>query len=107
MAPCCWALELYFVSLLWTGVVQKKDGHVNGSEVSISGGGDPVPCQTLTPRRSPGGAAPAPAAGSGSEAKEEGSYSVSNAAVNYTAAAYSRTASPPRRLQFNHFQLPG
>lgn len=78
-------------------MVQKKEAHVNGGEVNICGGGDPVPCQTLTPRRCQGGGG-ATAAGSGGEAKEEGSYSVSNAAVNYTAAAYTRTASPPRRF---------
>ncbi|XP_071550791.1 glutamate receptor-interacting protein 2 isoform X2 [Panulirus ornatus] len=77
-----------------TVMQHKKEGQVSGSDVPVSNAGtDVARCQTLSPRRRP-------AAGvsnigiSGGEAKEEGSYSVSNAALTYSAT-YSRTASPP------------
>ncbi|XP_071550797.1 glutamate receptor-interacting protein 2 isoform X8 [Panulirus ornatus] len=79
---------------LGTVMQHKKEGQVSGSDVPVSNAGtDVARCQTLSPRRRP-------AAGvsnigiSGGEAKEEGSYSVSNAALTYSAT-YSRTASPP------------
>lgn len=75
----------------------RKEGQVSVSEGPVNNAGsDAACCQTLSTRRRPAAVVSSIGIGGG-EAKEEGSYSVSNAALTYTAA-YSRTASPPRKL---------
>ncbi|XP_047474021.1 glutamate receptor-interacting protein 2-like isoform X4 [Penaeus chinensis] len=77
-------------------VIQRKKDVRAGSEAPMPDVGsapEPSRTQTLSARRRP--ACPVTSASSnGSEPKEEGSYSISNAALTYTAT-YSRTASPP------------
>ncbi|XP_063609660.1 glutamate receptor-interacting protein 2-like isoform X2 [Penaeus indicus] len=77
-------------------VIQRKKDVRAGSEAPMPDVGsapEPSRTQTLSTRRRP--ACPVTSASSnGSEPKEEGSYSISNAALTYTAT-YSRTASPP------------
>lgn len=80
-------------------VIQRKKDVRAGSEAPMPDVGsapESSRTQTLSTRRRP--ACPATSTSSnGSEPKEEGSYSISNAALTYTAT-YSRTASPPRKF---------
>ncbi|XP_042240486.1 glutamate receptor-interacting protein 2-like isoform X2 [Homarus americanus] len=78
-----------------TAMQRKKEGQIGGSEVPVtsSGGTDAARCQTLSARRRPAGGGTSMGV-DGGDAKEEGSYSISNAALTYTAT-YARTASPP------------
>ncbi|KAK8743616.1 hypothetical protein OTU49_001164 [Cherax quadricarinatus] len=77
-----------------TALQCKKEGQMNSSDVPVtSAGTDATHCQTLCARRRPA-ASIASMSLDGVEAKEEGSYSISNAALTYSAT-YARTASPP------------
>nr|XP_045595097.1 glutamate receptor-interacting protein 2-like isoform X2 [Procambarus clarkii] len=77
-----------------TAIQRKKESQVNTSEVPVSSAGtDNARCQTLSARRRPATSV-ANMGIDGVEAKEEGSYSISNAALTYSAT-YARQASPP------------